>query len=129
MNAAARNPRSADVTARLKVPSPAELEAAAERLDLARLKPGVDAASIDPDHHLWMNGGRWWCSFSLVVDGWLQRRVRTSLSTGDIEVARRRRDGLLALLAESEGCEIALRFKSAAARKPRLGRAHRGGPR
>jgi len=105
------------VSARLELPPIEDLESAAGRLDLARLKPGLDATAIDPDHHLWLNGRRWWCSFSILLDGWLQKRVRVSLSTDDVEVARRRRDGLLALLSESGDCEISLRFRRPASTK------------
>jgi hypothetical protein len=99
------------------IPDPGVLEAAAPRLNLARLKPGLDVSAIDPDHHLWLNGRRWWCSFSVVVHGWQQRRVRVSLSTAQIAQARRRRDGLLALLDECEECQVSLRFRRMPLRK------------
>lgn len=68
--------------------------------------------AIDPDHHLWRNGRLWWVAFTILRDGWHQERIRLSLQTDDVEVARRRRDGLLALVASWDGCEISMRHRS-----------------
>ena len=46
----------------------------------------------NPNHHLWRNHGTWWLHYTVLVDGVRQRRVRRSLHTRDLQVARRRRD-------------------------------------
>lgn len=57
---------------------------------------------IDPDnlnHHLWNNHGTWW--IHLTYHNWdgTKERLRRSLRTRNIEMARRRRDMLLSLLS------------------------------
>jgi hypothetical protein len=71
--------------------------------------PFDDAASIDPNHHLWRNGRLWWIAFT-VHRGPQQERVRFSLGTPDIEEARRRRDRALALFESARNCRVSLRF-------------------
>ncbi|HQW29061.1 MAG TPA: hypothetical protein PK529_07745 [Verrucomicrobiales bacterium] len=53
----------------------------------------------NPDHHLWNNRGTWWCHFTLHRADYTAERVRVSLRTRDVTVARGRRDELLASLA------------------------------
>jgi uncharacterized protein (DUF1684 family) len=72
-------------------------------------------ADADPNHHLWRNGRLWWIAFT-VHRGHLQERVRFSLQTADVAVARRRRDQFLALFAQAEDLKISIRFA------PRRGR-------
>jgi len=67
-------------------------------------------ADPDPDHHLWRNGRLWWVAFTVIHDGWRQERVRVSLQTDDVGIARRRRDELLRLVEEAGECKISLRF-------------------
>lgn len=67
-------------------------------------------ADADPDHHLWRNGQVWWIAFTLLVDGVVQERVRFSLGTDDVTVARRRRDEALRLFARARRWKISLRF-------------------
>ncbi len=43
------------------------------------------------DHHLWCNHGVWWIHY-VVHEGNRKRRVRRSLQTRDVEIARQRRD-------------------------------------
>jgi hypothetical protein len=66
--------------------------------------------ATDPDHHLWRNGRLWWVAFTVLEDGWRQRRVRLSLQTDDVAVARRRRDQLFTLVDSAERCRVSLRF-------------------
>lgn len=61
--------------------------------------PGQLAVRVDdanPNHHLWNNRGTWWCHFTLHKPDYTAERVRVSLKTRDLELARRRRDTLLA---------------------------------
>ncbi len=101
---------------------PADVEALGERVrEAARAigdrvrsgaaEPGFVAPDdSDPNHHLWKNGGRWWIAFTAHA-GVAQERVRFSLGTTDVAVARARRDAVLRLFAEAEGLAISLRFK------------------
>jgi hypothetical protein len=70
-------------------------------------------SEIHPNHHLWRNGRLWWVAFTVIKDGWRQERVRESLGTDDVELARRRRDGLFESIANAQDCEISLRFPKA----------------
>lgn len=53
----------------------------------------------NPDHHLWNNRGTWWCHFTLHKADYTSERIRVSLKTHELLVARQRRDELLASLA------------------------------
>lgn len=55
----------------------------------------VDDAN--PNHHLWQNHGWWWIHY-VVHRGNRKERIRRSLQTRDLDVARRRRDDLFARL-------------------------------
>ncbi|MEM7600602.1 MAG: hypothetical protein AAF357_04210, partial [Verrucomicrobiota bacterium] len=49
----------------------------------------------NPNHHLWNNRGTWWCHFTVHRADYTSERIRVSLKTQEIELARERRDGLL----------------------------------
>lgn len=70
----------------------------------------TDPAEPDPNHHLWRNGRLWWVAFT-VHRGHLQERLRFSLRTDDVVVARRRRDKLFALYASAAECRISIRLR------------------
>jgi uncharacterized protein (DUF1684 family) len=76
-------------------------------------------ADADPNHHLWKNGRRWWIAFTVHQDH-RQERIRFSLGTPDVALARRRRDALLALFAQAEALRVSLRFQP---RRDAAGRA------
>jgi len=88
-------------------------------LDFELLAPGMDPATIDPDHHLWRNGRLWWIAFT-VHRGHQQERVRFSLGSDDVVVARRLRDRALAFFQGARDCQVSLRF---ATRRSRAGEA------
>jgi hypothetical protein len=50
------------------------------------------------NHHLFDNNGTWWIQIT-VHNGPFSERVRQSLKTRDVSVARRRRDAILARLS------------------------------
>ena len=56
------------------------------------------------NHHLWNNHGTWWCHLTLHLPDYTKKRLRLSLGTGDISLARRLRDSTLALF----GCRVQL---------------------
>ena len=58
----------------------------------------VDETNLD--HHLWCNHGVWWIHY-VVHEGNRKRRVRHSLRTRDVDVARRLRDAEFALVRDS----------------------------
>ena len=61
-----------------------------------RLAVRVDEEN--PNHHLWNNRGTWWCHFTLHRPDYTAERIRVSLKTRDLELARARRDELLAAI-------------------------------
>lgn len=61
------------------------------------------------NHHLWRNRARWWVAFTVIVDGYRQVRIRRSLATTDVEVARRRRDALIDEYRVRPGVTLAIR--------------------
>lgn len=48
----------------------------------------------NPNHHLWNNNGTWFIHYTVYPDALTARRVRRSLATRSIAVARARRDGM-----------------------------------
>jgi len=62
-----------------------------------------------PDHHLWRNGKRWWVAFTYHTE-LCKHRIRASLQTTDLAVARARRDELMAEIAKEAGKKLSLRF-------------------
>ena len=75
---------------------------------IPRLSLRTPAAGADPDHHLWRNGRLWWIAFT-VHRGPFQERLRFSLRTDDVAVARRKRDEIFALYEEAARAGIAIR--------------------
>jgi len=63
----------------------------------------------DPNHHLWRNGRLWWIAFT-AHRGCRQERIRLSLHTEDLGLARERRDALLDRIASAKGLSLSLRF-------------------
>jgi hypothetical protein len=66
----------------------------------------------DDNHHLWRNGRLWWVAFVALVEGAQQVRIRQSLGTDDVEVARARRDALLEEYAARAGWVVPMRLQS-----------------
>ena len=49
----------------------------------------------NPNHHLWNNNGTWFVHYVIHPTPFTKERVRRSLGTKDIVIARARRDALL----------------------------------
>ncbi|MBU3664894.1 MAG: hypothetical protein FGM15_03320 [Chthoniobacterales bacterium] len=49
----------------------------------------------NPDHHIWNNNGTWWCHYTVHNDDYTKQRVRVSLGTKDVAIARALRDFLM----------------------------------
>jgi hypothetical protein len=64
-----------------------------------RRRDSLRGIQSNPDHHLWNNRGTWWCHFTLHRADYTAERIRVSLRTRELEVARLRRDELLGSLA------------------------------
>ncbi len=54
------------------------------------------------NHHLWNNNGTWWCHLTLHLPDYTKQRLRLSLKTGDLPLARHLRDSTLARF----GCAV-----------------------
>ncbi len=48
------------------------------------------------NHHLWNNNGTWFIHYTVYPTPVTKERIRRSLGTRDLEVARTRRDSILA---------------------------------
>ena len=48
----------------------------------------------NPNHHLWNNNGTWYVAYTVQTSPFTAERVRASLKTRSLAVARRRRDRL-----------------------------------
>lgn len=48
----------------------------------------------NPNHHLWNNNGVWWLHYTIYPTAFTSERVRRSLGTRSLKIARNRRDQL-----------------------------------
>jgi len=62
-------------------------------------KLALRVSGTNPNHHLWNNNGTWWCHFTVHLPDYTKRRVRVSLRTRELPLARKNRDHLLAEVA------------------------------
>jgi hypothetical protein len=53
---------------------------------------GIRVRAENPNHHLWNNHGTWFLHYTVHPTPYTKERVRRSLGTKDLEVARARRD-------------------------------------
>ena len=74
--------------------------------------PGIRVRAENPNHHLWNNHGTWFLHYTVHPTPFTKERIRRSLGTKDIRVARERRDAFFANLAETA------KIASTPARKP-----------
>ena len=70
----------------------------------------IEHPELDPDHHLWKNGTRWWIAITVHTPDWRVKRIRKSLGTSDIREARARRDAMLRFFQQSNEYELSLRY-------------------
>ncbi len=82
-----------------KNPSDLELTAFSEELPHGK-RLSLRINPENPDHHLWNNNGTWWCHYTEHLPDYTKRRVRVSLGTSDLELARQRRDAILNELSQ-----------------------------
>ena len=65
---------------------------------LAKL-PGLRVDTENPNHHLWNNHGTWFLHYTIHPTPFTKERIRRSLGTKDVRMARDRRDNFFATLA------------------------------
>ena len=56
----------------------------------------------NPDHHLYNNNGTWWMHYTAYTSPSTTQRIRRSLKTHDLDVAREKRDAIFADLFSEE---------------------------
>ena len=59
----------------------------------------VQVDSSNPNHHLWNNHGTWFLHYTVHPTPFTKERIRRSLGTKDVQVARDRRDAFFSMLA------------------------------
>ena len=67
--------------------------------------PGIRVDAENPNHHLWDNHGTWFLHYTVHPTPFTKERIRRSLGTKDVLVARERRDTFFDQLAT----EVALK--------------------
>lgn len=63
----------------------------------------------NPNHHLWNNNGTWWLHVTILHRGIRQERLRRSLRTRSLELARLRRDRFIRRLAGCRSFQLSIR--------------------
>lgn len=58
-------------------------------------RPSLRVRASNPNHHLWNNNGTWYVHYTVHPTPLTKSRIRASLETKCLEVARRRRDEVL----------------------------------
>lgn len=56
---------------------------------------GVKNKDPNPNHNIWNNNGTWWAHYTVHKDDYTKERVRVSLGTNDVQIARALRDFLM----------------------------------
>lgn len=57
-------------------------------------------SETNPNHHLWNNNGTWFLHYTVYPTPFTKERIRRSLGTKDVKVARERRDNFFNHLAK-----------------------------
>ena len=60
--------------------------------------PSIRIRTENPNHHLWNNHGTWFLHYTIHPTPFTKERVRRSLGTKDVAIARQRRDEAFAEL-------------------------------
>jgi len=58
--------------------------------------------AVNPNHHLWHNNGTWFLHYTVYPTPTTKERIRRSLGTKDVGVARERRDSFFQQLMGSQ---------------------------
>ena len=66
--------------------------------------PALRLNADNPNHHLWNNNGTWFLHYTVYPTPFTKERIRRSLGTKDLNVARERRDSFFQqLLGQGSG--------------------------
>ena len=76
--------------------------------------PRIRVRKLNPNHHLWNNHGTWFLHYTARPNSFTKQRVRRSLGTKNVKVARARRDAFFAHVA-SESIKALQRVRKAVA--------------
>ena len=63
----------------------------------------IRASADNPNHNLWLNNGTWSVAYTVHLPNQTKKRVRQSLGTKKVALARQRRDDLLARYQTKDG--------------------------
>ena len=77
--------------------------------------PGIRVSPENPNHHLWNNHGTWFLHYTVHPTPFTKERIRRSLGTKDVLVARERRDAFFSLLAAEAAKPISPLLRKAVA--------------
>ena len=77
--------------------------------------PSLRVDTENPNHHLWDNHGTWFLHYTIYPTPFTKERIRRSLGTKDVHVARERRDNFFAALANNSNAKLPAQQKDAAA--------------
>ena len=80
---------------------------------LAKL-PGLRVDAENPNHHLWDNHGTWFLHCTIYPTSFTKERIRRSLGTKDVHVARERRDAIFSMMAADTAKTFGIRKAVAA---------------
>ena len=81
----------------------------------SKTTPSLRASPTNPNHHLWNNHGTWFLHYTVYPTPFTKQRIRRSLGTKDVEVARLRRDGIFVELASRPADKVEARGRAFAA--------------
>jgi hypothetical protein len=70
------------------------------------VRPALRTRTENANHHLWNNHGTWFLHYTVHPTPFTKERIRRSLGTKDLLVARERRDAFFAHLAPNFGTEL-----------------------
>ena len=68
---------------------------------------GIRVSPENPNHHLWNNHGTWFLHYTIHPTPYTKERVRRSLGTKDLSVARSRRDSFFDQFASGTSKQVA----------------------
>src|SRR2546429_5064244 len=63
----------------------------------------IRVSADNPNHNLWLNNGTWSVAYTVHLPNATRKRVRQSLGTKKVSLARQRRDDLLARYQTKDG--------------------------
>jgi hypothetical protein len=76
---------------------------------------GIRVRAENENHHLWNNHGTWFLHYTIHPTPFTKERIRRSLGTKDIQVARERRDAFFAHLASEAAKPVGTVLRKAVA--------------